>query len=34
MLAEKAADHIRGSTLLPRDTAPYFVVSNWERAQR
>jgi choline dehydrogenase len=34
MLAEKAADHIRGNTLLPRDSAPYFVARDWERAQR
>jgi choline dehydrogenase len=34
MLAEKAADHIRGMTLLPRATVPYYVASDWERAQR
>jgi choline dehydrogenase len=34
MLAEKAADHIRGSTLLPRATVPYFIAPNWEQAQR
>jgi choline dehydrogenase len=34
MLAEKAADHIRGSTLLPRATVPYFVAANWEQSQR
>ncbi|HKD54658.1 MAG TPA: choline dehydrogenase [Steroidobacteraceae bacterium] len=34
MLAEKAADHIRGSGLLPRGSAPYFVAADWERTQR
>jgi choline dehydrogenase len=34
MLAEKAADHIRGGTLLPRASAPYFVAPDWKRAQR
>ena len=34
MLAEKAADHIRGFALLPRASAPYYVASNWESAQR
>jgi choline dehydrogenase len=34
MLAEKAADHIRGAALLPRATVPYFVAPDWERAQR
>ena len=34
MLAEKAADHIRGANLLSRATAPYYVASNWETAQR
>jgi choline dehydrogenase len=34
MLAEKAADHIRGVTLLPRATAPYYEAPDWERAQR
>src|SRR5215469_4313713 len=34
MLAEKAADHIRGETLLPRASAPYFVAPDWQRAQR
>ena len=32
MLAEKAADHIRGGALLPRATAPYYVAPDWERA--
>ncbi len=34
MLAEKAADHIRGVTLLPRSDAPYYVAPDWERTQR
>ncbi|GAC1459782.1 MAG: choline dehydrogenase [Steroidobacteraceae bacterium] len=34
MLAEKAADHIRGVALLPRATVPYYVAPDWERAQR
>ena len=34
MLAEKAADHIRGSPLLPRASAPYYVAPGWERTQR
>ena len=34
MLAEKAADHIRGSPLLPRASAPYYVAPDWERTQR
>jgi len=34
MLAEKAADHIRGTPLLPRSTAPYYAALQWERAQR
>jgi choline dehydrogenase len=34
MLAEKAADHIRGGALLGRATAPYYVAAGWERAQR
>jgi choline dehydrogenase len=34
MLAEKAADHIRGGALLPRSTAPYYVAPDWERLQR
>jgi choline dehydrogenase len=34
MLAEKAADHIRGTPLLPRSTAPYYTALQWERAQR
>jgi choline dehydrogenase len=34
MLAEKAADHIRGVALLPRASTPFYTASNWERAQR
>jgi choline dehydrogenase len=34
MLAEKAADHIRGRPLLPRATAPYYMASGWESRQR
>jgi choline dehydrogenase len=34
MLAEKAADHIRGTPLLPRATAPYYTAPQWESAQR
>jgi choline dehydrogenase len=34
MLAEKAADHIRGRAPLPPASAPYYVAPNWERAQR
>jgi choline dehydrogenase len=34
MLAEKAADHIRGTALLPRAGAPYYVARDWEHAQR
>jgi choline dehydrogenase len=34
MLAEKAADHIRGRSLLPPSAAPYYVAPAWEGAQR
>jgi choline dehydrogenase len=34
MLAEKAADHIRGRPLLPRASAPYYTASRWESTQR
>jgi choline dehydrogenase len=34
MLAEKAADHIRGKQPLPRSTAPFYVASNWQTSQR
>jgi choline dehydrogenase len=33
MLAEKAADHIRGRPLLSED-APFYVAPNWETSQR
>ncbi len=34
MLAEKAADHIRGIPLLPPENAPFYVAPNWETSQR
>ena len=34
MLAEKAADHIRGRAPLPRAAAPMYVAAAWESAQR
>jgi choline dehydrogenase len=34
MLAEKAADHIRGRAALARATAPYYVAPGWESSQR
>jgi choline dehydrogenase len=34
MLAEKAADYIRGTAQLPRAPLPYYIASNWEGAQR
>ncbi|HUA90382.1 MAG TPA: choline dehydrogenase [Steroidobacteraceae bacterium] len=34
MLAEKAADHIRGVDLLPRAQVPYYTAANWQTAQR
>jgi choline dehydrogenase len=34
MLAEKAADHIRGRPLLPRASSPYYVAPDWESRQR
>ena len=34
MLAEKAADHVRGRTLLPRADVPTYVAPEWQRAQR
>jgi choline dehydrogenase len=34
MLAEKAADHILGRTLLPPSSAPFYVAPNWQSAQR
>jgi choline dehydrogenase len=34
MLAEKAADMIRGRPALPASNAPYYVASDWETRQR
>ncbi len=34
MLAEKAADHIRGAALLPRAAVPYYTAPRWQSAQR
>ena len=34
MLAEKAADHIRGRRLLPRAEHPYYVAADWQSSQR
>jgi choline dehydrogenase len=34
MLAEKAADHIRGKPLLPRASVPYYIAPDWENRQR
>ena len=34
MLAEKAADHIRGRPLLPPEDAPFYIAPNWETSQR
>ncbi len=34
MLAEKAADHIRGRPPLPRSSASYYTAPRWESAQR
>jgi choline dehydrogenase len=34
MLAEKAADHVRGRTLLPRADVPYYAAPDWQHAQR
>ncbi len=34
MLAEKAADHIRGRAALAPEDAPYYVAENWQSAQR
>jgi choline dehydrogenase len=34
MLAEKAADHIRGRPLLARAHAPYYIAPDWESRQR
>jgi choline dehydrogenase len=34
MLAEKAADHIRGRPALPPEDAPFYLAPNWETSQR
>ena len=34
MLAEKAADHIRGKTPLPPEGAAFYIAPNWETSQR
>lgn len=34
MLAEKAADHIRGRPPLPPEEAPFYIAPNWETSQR
>jgi choline dehydrogenase len=34
MLAEKAADHILGKTMLPPSDAPFYVAPNWQTSQR
>jgi choline dehydrogenase len=34
MLAEKAADHIRGKSALPPEDAPFYIAPNWETSQR
>ncbi|MCP4330354.1 MAG: choline dehydrogenase [Alphaproteobacteria bacterium] len=34
MLAEKAADHIRGQALLPRSEAPFYLAPEWQNRQR
>jgi len=34
MLAEKAADHLLGRTLLPRSDAPVWQSPNWQNSQR
>jgi len=34
MLAEKAADHIRGKALLPRAALAYYSAPRWQSAQR
>jgi choline dehydrogenase len=34
MLAEKAADHIRGVAPLPRAAVPYYTAPGWQSAQR
>ena len=34
MLAEKAADHIRGRGMLPPEDTPFYAAPNWRTAQR
>jgi choline dehydrogenase len=34
MLAEKAADHIRGLAALPRASVPFYTASAWQTSQR
>ncbi|HEX8756670.1 MAG TPA: choline dehydrogenase [Steroidobacteraceae bacterium] len=34
MIAEKAADHIRGRPALSPEDAPFYVAPNWESSQR
>jgi choline dehydrogenase len=34
MVAEKAADHIRGKSALPRAEEPYYVAPDWQASQR
>ena len=34
MLAEKAADHIRGRPPASAGEVPYYVAGNWQSAQR
>ena len=34
MLAEKAADHILGKSMLAPSDAPYYVAPNWQTSQR
>jgi choline dehydrogenase len=34
MLAEKAADLIRGRAAAPAAEVPYYVAPNWQAAQR
>jgi len=34
MLAEKAADHVKGVQMLPRSSVPFYVTPDWETRQR
>jgi choline dehydrogenase len=34
MIAEKAADHIRGQERLPPSLAPHYVAPDWQQRQR